>query len=85
MLSDIHGNIRALDAVLADIEDRGIRNIINLGDCAYGPFDPRSVMNRLLELNLPTVSGNEDRILVEVARSGSHSRTAACCVLRLDR
>jgi predicted phosphodiesterase len=42
------------------------------------------VMNRLLELDLPTVSGNEDRILVEVARNGSHSRTAAFCARYLE-
>ena len=47
VLSDIHGNVRALDAVLADIAGRGITDIVNLGDCAYGPFDPRPVMNRL--------------------------------------
>lgn len=84
VLSDIHGNIRALDAVLADIKRRGIRDVVNLGDCAYGPFDPRPVMNRLLSLDLPTVSGNEDRILVEASRRSSLSRTAAFCARRLD-
>lgn len=84
VISDIHGNVRALDAVLTDIKRRGICDIVNLGDCAYGPFDPKPVMNRLLELDLPTVSGNEDRILIEVASCSSHSRTAAFCAERLD-
>ena len=74
-----------MDAVLADIAGRGITHIVNLGDCAYGPFDPRPVMNRLLELDMPTVSGNEDRILVETARGMSHSRTAALSAKLLDR
>jgi len=67
VLSDIHGNGRALQAVLSDIGDRGIDRIINLGDCLYGPFDPRPVADRLLELSWPTVAGNEDRCLSEAA------------------
>ena len=85
VLADIHGNVRALDAVLFDIAHRGITDIVNLGDCAYGPFDPKPVMNRLLELGLPTVSGNEDRILVEAARGESSSRIAVFCVNLLER
>ena len=85
VLSDIHGNVRALDAVLANIAGRGITDIVNLGDCAYGPFDPRPVMNRLQELDMPTVSGNEDRILVEEARGVPHSRTATFSATLLDR
>jgi len=85
VLSDIHGNVRALDAVMGDIAGREITDIVNLGDCAYGPFDPRPVMNRLLELGLPAVSGNEDRILVETARGIQHSQTAAFCTRLLDR
>ncbi len=64
VLSDIHGNARALAAVLQNIERRGIHRIANLGDCLYGPFDPRPVADRLLRLAMPTVSGNEDRILL---------------------
>lgn len=37
ILSDIHGNIRALDCALDCIAQRGIRRIVNLGDCLYGP------------------------------------------------
>ncbi|MFC2108381.1 metallophosphoesterase family protein [Candidatus Bipolaricaulota bacterium] len=76
VISDIHGNLRALEAVISDIATREVTKIVNLGDCAYGPFDPRPVMNRLQELDMPTVSGNEDRILVETANGRSHSRTA---------
>jgi predicted phosphodiesterase len=80
ILSDIHGNLRALDAVLAEIERRGVRRIVNLGDCLYGPFDPRPAADRLIALGLPTVSGNEDRVLL-----GEHplSRTAALTRARL--
>ena len=37
ILSDIHGNIAALDAVLADIAARGVTRIVNLGDILSGP------------------------------------------------
>lgn len=64
-ISDIHGNSAALDAVLADIARRGIRNVVNLGDSLSGPLDPAGTADRLLDLGLPTVSGNHDRTLVD--------------------
>ncbi len=85
VLSDIHGNWRALDAVLADAKRRGIERFVNLGDCLYGPFDPRLVADRLLELEIPTVSGNEDRVLVEGAAGAAVSRTARFTIDRLTR
>ena len=72
VLSDIHGNIRALDAVLDEIARRGIRRTVNLGDSLYGPFDPRPAADRLMTLGIPTVSGNEDRIL-QTASTGSRT------------
>lgn len=65
VLSDIHGNRWALEAVLNDIQRRGIANIVNLGDCVFGPLDPKGTADLLRELNLPAVSGNEDRIIFE--------------------
>jgi len=67
VLSDIHGNRWALEAVLEDVRSRGIQRMVNLGDCAYGPLDPRGTVEILITLRLPTVRGNEDRIL---ARGG---------------
>jgi predicted phosphodiesterase len=65
VLSDIHGNRWALEAVLKDIRHRGIHDMVNLGDCLYGPLDPAGTAGILLELGMPTVRGNEDRILFE--------------------
>ncbi len=67
VVSDIHGNWRALEAVLLDLERREITEVINLGDCLYGPFDPRRVADALIELEWPTVAGNEDQVLVDAA------------------
>lgn len=65
ILADIHGNIRALEAVLEDAARRGVRNFLNLGDTVYGPLDPGLTAARLMELPLVSVQGNEDRLLWE--------------------
>jgi predicted phosphodiesterase len=65
VMSDIHGNRWALEAVLDDIRRRGIRDVVNLGDCLYGPLDPAGTADILMELNVPTVRGNEDRIVLD--------------------
>ncbi len=67
ILSDIHGNRWALEAVLADIRRRRIQDLVNLGDTVYGPLDPQGTAEILLELDVPTVRGNQDRILLEPA------------------
>lgn len=64
LISDIHGNLTALDAALADIARRGAKQIICLGDVAvYGP-QPREVIARLRDLAIPTVMGNTDQWLL---------------------
>ncbi|OGU55733.1 MAG: hypothetical protein A2V66_11740 [Ignavibacteria bacterium RBG_13_36_8] len=65
ILSDIHGNRFALEAVLKDIKQRNVSTIVNLGDCLYGPLDPAGTADILIDLDISTVSGNEDRILLE--------------------
>jgi predicted phosphodiesterase len=60
-LSDIHGNLFALDSVLADIDRRGVDLIVNLGDLLSGPLLPRETADRLMALKLPTVRGNHER------------------------
>jgi predicted phosphodiesterase len=60
-LSDIHGNLFALDAVLADIASRGVESIVNLGDILSGPLLPNETAARLMPLELPTIRGNHER------------------------
>jgi len=70
VISDVHGNRWALEAVLEDMERRGVCDIVNLGDCVYGPLDPAGTADILIQLDIPTVRGNEDRIIVEPERNG---------------
>jgi predicted phosphodiesterase len=67
-LSDIHGNLRALDAVLADIATVGADVIVNLGDSLSGPLQVAQTAARLREANLPGIAGNHERQLLDVWR-----------------
>ena len=60
-IADVHGNLPALDAVLADIARRGADLVVNLGDHCSGPLLPLETAERLIPLALPTVGGNCDR------------------------
>jgi predicted phosphodiesterase len=69
VLADIHGNIIALEAVLADLARRGADLLVNLGDCASGPLWPRETLARLIALDIPTVRGNHDRAIATLDRN----------------
>lgn len=63
-ISDIHGNLAALDAVLADIVRHNVDVTVNLGDILSGPLDPVGTADRLMSLDLPTIRGNHERQLL---------------------
>jgi putative phosphoesterase len=69
VLSDIHGVLPALDAVLAEPDVRDAERIVLTGDIAAGPM-PVETLDRLLGLGerVTWVRGNTDRILVALAR-----------------
>lgn len=60
LISDIHGNLYALEAVLAEIEREGVDQIICLGDVAAVGPQPKEVIARLQGLGCPVVMGNTD-------------------------
>jgi len=64
-ISDIHGNRWALEAVIAEIDQLGISQVVNLGDVFYGPLDPLGTADLLAERAFPTICGNEDRIIID--------------------
>lgn len=60
LLTDIHSNLQALDAVLADARALGFDAVWQMGDVVgYGP-DPDAVIARLHELGATGVLGNHD-------------------------
>src|SRR5712691_2020292 len=75
VIADIHGNRWALEAVLQDIDRRGIQQIVNLGDHLTGPLDPAGTADLLIDLGMLSVCGNDDRVLFSPAEELSASQT----------
>lgn len=86
VISDIHGNLGALDAVLADIRQRGVDLTVNLGDILSGALQPRETAERLMALELPTIRGNHERqVLTEdPLHMGPSDKMAASTILPLQ-
>ncbi|MBD3943398.1 metallophosphoesterase family protein [Microbacterium sp. NEAU-LLC] len=63
LISDVHGNLTALEAVLADIAGRGIHRIINLGDNAGKGPRGAAVVERVREVCEVNIRGNWDDFL----------------------
>ncbi len=59
LVSDIHGNLLALDAVLADLERERLDRLVCLGDICFGP-QAHECLERVRELGCPVVLGNWD-------------------------
>jgi putative phosphoesterase len=64
VISDMHGNDLAFEAVEADIHEQKIDQIICLGDAIQGGPQPVAVVQRLRRLNCPVVMGNADAWLI---------------------
>ena len=61
VLSDIHGNLAALQAVLADVRRRGVEQIVNLGDSLSGPMLPLQTAQLLMAQDWMQLAGNHER------------------------
>jgi putative phosphoesterase len=69
-LSDIHANLPALEAAVADAKARGAKQIVSAGDMTgYGPF-PNEVCGFLRKQRIPAILGNYDQKVIEVAKQG---------------
>ncbi len=67
VLSDIHGNLAALQAVLTDLEDQEVDEVLIGGDLAEGGRQPMEVLDLLMARKWPAVVGNGDILLLELA------------------
>lgn len=79
IVSDIHGNLPALEAVVADAQAQGATDFLNLGDILAGPLWPAETAARLMALDWPTIAGNHERQMLTQPRErmGASDRHAA--------
>jgi len=86
-ISDIHGNLPALEAVLADIDTQSVDVTVNLGDLLSGPLWIAETADRLMALKLPTISGNHERQMLTLPpdKMGASDAHAAARVNSLHR
>jgi 3',5'-cyclic AMP phosphodiesterase CpdA len=63
LVSDVHGNLTALEAVIADIDRRGPDAVVHGGDLVLMGPEPAQVVDRVRELGWPGVVGNTDELL----------------------
>ena len=65
VISDIHGNLFALEKVLEDIEHEKCDNIVCLGDLAMAGPEPDKTVELVKQMNWDVVQGNTDKMIVE--------------------
>ena len=65
VLADIHGNLLALEAVLADLRSQAPDVVVNLGDHVSGPLWAAGTADLLMSLDWVHIRGNHDRQLVD--------------------
>jgi predicted phosphodiesterase len=70
IISDIHGNGIALDAVLTDLGQDRVDRLVCLGDAIQGGPQPAEVVVRLRDLGCPVVMGNADAWLLSGQETG---------------
>jgi putative phosphoesterase len=71
ILSDIHGNLTALDAVLADLRQQQPDMVLQGGDVAFGGCNPSEVIDCIAQEGWKGVLGNTDEMLwTSHARAG---------------
>jgi predicted phosphodiesterase len=64
VVSDIHGNLPALEAIVEDIERRGVDAVVNLGDSVSGPLLPLETARFLMARDWIHLAGNHERLLL---------------------
>lgn len=79
VLSDIHGNLPALQAVAAEAAAEGVQAFVNLGDIVSGPLWPAETAAWLMARGWPTIAGNHERQLLTQpsARQGASDAFAS--------
>jgi predicted phosphodiesterase len=79
LISDLHANIEAFEAVLARIDQLGVDRIYCLGDIVGYHADPERCIERLRERQIRSLAGNHDRAVAGLSKPlhfGSRARRA---------
>ncbi len=71
VLADIHGNLAALEAVLADLATQTYDSLVIAGDLVMNGPRPAETLARVRDLNVPAIVGNTDRDVVEAGPDNS--------------
>lgn len=71
VLSDIHGNLPALEAVLEDVARERVDVVVNLGDILSGPLLPAETADFLMARDFVTIAGNHERQLLQLKDRGA--------------
>jgi predicted phosphodiesterase len=89
-ISDIHGNSTALEAVLANMNERPVDMLVCLGDIATIGPQPRQVLDRLKGLDCTFIMGNHDATLLDISKirhyqiGSTLASTVEWCLQKLD-
>ncbi|MTT31527.1 YfcE family phosphodiesterase [Terrilactibacillus sp. BCM23-1] len=70
LISDIHGNAVALDAVLEDVKKQHVDQIFVLGDLCFRGPEPKRALERVRSLDTVVIKGNADEWIVRGVKQG---------------
>ncbi len=79
VISDIHGNLQALNSVLEELENEGVDKIICCGDVVGYGARPNECVETLRRLEIPTIAGNHDHaalLLTDISNFNEIAKTA---------
>jgi predicted phosphodiesterase len=66
IVSDVHGNLNALEAVFEDLQSRGVERVVHGGDLAVAGCAGPECVDLIRELGWPGIVGNTDELLWRV-------------------
>ncbi len=81
ILSDIHANLEALEAVLGEIEHLGVDRVFCLGDVVGYNADPNACVRLLMEKGIPSLMGNHDAAACGLEEPDAFNPVARAAVL----
>ena len=76
IFGDVHGNLEALEAVLADMEDQQVTHPLCIGDLVGYNANPAECVEVVRALGCPVVKGNHDELVTQPQSPGTFSKEA---------